>query len=129
MVKLFFTVLARDKKHVDAKIREMENLGILYKTICGERLNHPNVVYRAPKGKYDAINFSISACYAIYEALEETPPDTNNEVQLTNAIQQLMDHNYPVYAVELDSRKKLIDIGNPRSYLTALNIMAKRQRA
>lgn len=115
MVRLFFTVLARDKKHVDAKIRELENLGVLYKIICGERLNHPNVMYRTPKGKYDAINFSVSARatrYAIYEALEETPPDKNNKVQLTNAIQQPIDHNYPVYAVELDSREKGIDIGN-----------------
>lgn len=59
-MKLFFLVLARDIKHVDHKIRELENLGILYKIICGERLSHPNVIYRVPKGKYDAINFGTS---------------------------------------------------------------------
>jgi cellulose synthase/poly-beta-1,6-N-acetylglucosamine synthase-like glycosyltransferase len=60
ITKLFIIVLARDRKHVDDKIRELENLGVPYRIICGERLNHPNVVYRAPKGKYDAINFGAS---------------------------------------------------------------------
>ena len=59
-MKLFFLVLARDKKHVDHKIRELETLGVPYKIVCGERLNHPNVVYRIPKGKYDAINFGAN---------------------------------------------------------------------
>jgi cellulose synthase/poly-beta-1,6-N-acetylglucosamine synthase-like glycosyltransferase len=60
MTRLFFLVLARDRTHVNEKIRELENLRVQYKIVCGERLNHPNVVYRAPKGKYDAINFGAS---------------------------------------------------------------------
>lgn len=60
ITKLFIIVLARDRKHVDDKIRELENLGVPYRIICGERLNYPNVVYRVPKGKYDAINFGVS---------------------------------------------------------------------
>jgi len=59
-MNLFFIVLARDRKHIDNKIRELENLRVQYKIICGESLNHPNVIYRSPKGKYDAINFSVS---------------------------------------------------------------------
>jgi len=55
--KLFLVVLAKDGKYVDDKIEELESLGVPYKIICGERLNHPNVIYHAPKGKYDAINF------------------------------------------------------------------------
>jgi cellulose synthase/poly-beta-1,6-N-acetylglucosamine synthase-like glycosyltransferase len=60
MTKVFFLVLARDGAHVNDKIRELENLGVRYKIVCGERLNHPNVVYRAPRGKYDAISFGAS---------------------------------------------------------------------
>jgi len=59
-MKLFFLVLARDKIHVDEKVKELERLGVPYLIICGERLNHPNVIYREPKGKYDAINFGAS---------------------------------------------------------------------
>jgi len=56
-LKVFFLVLARDRNHVDKKIRELEALGVPYLIVCGEKLNHPNVVYRKPRGKYDAINF------------------------------------------------------------------------
>jgi hypothetical protein len=52
-------VLARDEKHVDEKIEELKVLGVPYLIVCGQNLNHPNVVYREPRGKYDAINFGF----------------------------------------------------------------------
>lgn len=57
MVKPFFLVLARDEKYVDEKIEELKNIGVPYTIICGAKLNHPNVLYRKPNGKFDAINF------------------------------------------------------------------------
>jgi hypothetical protein len=39
------------------KIVELEGLGVPYVIVCGERLNQSRVVYRASRGKYDAINF------------------------------------------------------------------------
>jgi cellulose synthase/poly-beta-1,6-N-acetylglucosamine synthase-like glycosyltransferase len=59
MMKAFFLVLARDEKHVDEKIKELKVLGIPYLIVCGTILNHPNIVYRKPMGKYDAINFGF----------------------------------------------------------------------
>jgi cellulose synthase/poly-beta-1,6-N-acetylglucosamine synthase-like glycosyltransferase len=56
-MNLFFLVLARDEKHVDEKIEELKSLGVPYLIVCGRNLNHPNVLYRKPEGKYDAINF------------------------------------------------------------------------
>jgi hypothetical protein len=56
-VKLFFLVLARNEKHVEEKIEELESLGVPYLIICGTNLDRPNVLYRKPEGKYDAINF------------------------------------------------------------------------
>jgi cellulose synthase/poly-beta-1,6-N-acetylglucosamine synthase-like glycosyltransferase len=58
-MKPFFLVLARDEKYVHEKIEELENLGMPYLIVCGQELNHPNIVYREPKGKYDAINFGF----------------------------------------------------------------------
>jgi cellulose synthase/poly-beta-1,6-N-acetylglucosamine synthase-like glycosyltransferase len=52
-------VLARDERHVDEKIRELKSLGVPYLIVCGKKINHPNVVYREPRGKYDAINFGV----------------------------------------------------------------------
>jgi dTDP-glucose pyrophosphorylase len=76
---------------------------------------------------------AIVAVYAfnsrIYQAIEETVPDASGEVQLTNAIQRLIDQNYPVYAVELSSKEKRLDIGTPQSYLKALTIMLRRTSA
>lgn len=58
-MKTFFLVLARDEKHVDEKIEELKVLGMPYLIVCGRNLNHPNVVHREPRGKYDAINFGF----------------------------------------------------------------------
>jgi cellulose synthase/poly-beta-1,6-N-acetylglucosamine synthase-like glycosyltransferase len=57
---VFFVVLARDKRHVNVKIEELERLDVPYRIICGDIIDHPKVVCRRPKGKYDAINHSLS---------------------------------------------------------------------
>lgn len=59
-MKLFFLVLARDEGGVDEKVEELQGLGVPYLIVCGKKLNYRNVVYREPKGKYDAINFGAS---------------------------------------------------------------------
>jgi hypothetical protein len=56
-MKCYFLVLARDKRHVEKKIDELSSLKVPHLVVCGERMNHPRVVYREARGKYDAINF------------------------------------------------------------------------
>ena len=58
-MNVFFVVLARDGSALMKKVRELSSLGYPYVIICGEKVNHPNVVYREPKGKFDAINFGL----------------------------------------------------------------------
>jgi len=58
-MKVFFIVLARDASALEKKVREINGLGYPYKIVCGEKVNHQNVVYREPKGKYDAINYGL----------------------------------------------------------------------
>ena len=55
--KLFFIVPARDRRGVKEKIMELENMQVPFLIVCGEKINHPNVVYREARGKWDAINF------------------------------------------------------------------------
>ena len=55
--KPFFIVPARSRKNVEEKIMELENMRVPYIIVCGDRMNHPNVVYREARGKWDAINF------------------------------------------------------------------------
>ena len=58
-IKTFFIVPARDASFVTKKCKELDELGVDYIIICGEKVNYPHVVYREPKGKYDAINFGF----------------------------------------------------------------------
>ncbi|RLJ01785.1 MAG: hypothetical protein DRP08_05130 [Candidatus Aenigmatarchaeota archaeon] len=56
-MKPFVLVLARNKRFVDSKIQELERLGLDFLIICGERVEHPAVIFRKAIGKWDAINF------------------------------------------------------------------------
>jgi cellulose synthase/poly-beta-1,6-N-acetylglucosamine synthase-like glycosyltransferase len=56
-MKLFFLVLARDEEHVTEKAEELNCMGVPYLIVCGDKLSHPKVIHRQPRGKYDAINF------------------------------------------------------------------------
>lgn len=69
-------VLARDRKYVDIKIRELTSMGVPYVIVCGESLNHPNVVYRKPMGKYDAINFGAKLIPKDIEVVALNDADT-----------------------------------------------------
>jgi len=58
-MRVFFVVLARDASDLERKSKELTKLGYPYIVVCGEKVNHPRVVYREPRGKYDAINFGL----------------------------------------------------------------------
>jgi len=66
-MKVFILVLSRDTSALDAKMAELDSLGYPYLVVCGQKTDRRNVVYREPKGKFDAINFG----------LELIPPDTD----------------------------------------------------
>ncbi len=44
--KPFILVMARDHGHVMEKILELKRLNLPFVIVCGEKINHPNVVYR-----------------------------------------------------------------------------------
>jgi UTP--glucose-1-phosphate uridylyltransferase len=69
-------------------------------------------------------NLAIMAMYVfrpvIFKALEATQPGRNGEIQLTDAIQKLIDWGLNVYAVKLDKSYSHLDIGSPERYWDAL---------
>jgi UTP--glucose-1-phosphate uridylyltransferase len=71
-------------------------------------------------------NLAIMAMYAfhpvIFKALEDTKPGKNGEIQLTDAIQKLVDWGMKVYAVKLDNSYAHLDIGSPERYWEALEL-------
>jgi UTP--glucose-1-phosphate uridylyltransferase len=75
-------------------------------------------------------NLAIMAMYVfhpvIFKALEATKPGRNGEIQLTDAIQKLVEWGLSAYAVELDKSYKHLDIGSPERYWEALTLSYQR---
>jgi UTP--glucose-1-phosphate uridylyltransferase len=71
-------------------------------------------------------NWAIMAMYAfhpiIFKALEATRPGKNGEIQLTDAIQKVIDWGLKVYGVKLDKGYSHLDIGSPERYWEALEL-------
>jgi UTP--glucose-1-phosphate uridylyltransferase len=75
-------------------------------------------------------NLAIMAMYVfhpvIFKALEATKPGRNGEIQLTDAIQKLVDWGLSVYAVKLDKSYAHLDVGSPERYWDALTLSYQR---
>jgi UTP--glucose-1-phosphate uridylyltransferase len=64
----------------------------------------------------------------IFKALENTRPDRGGELQLTDAIQTLIEWNLKVYAIRLRPNELWLDIGNPEMYWDALSTSYSRAK-
>lgn len=62
----------------------------------------------------------------VMEILGKLEPSVNNEIQLTDAIQAIIDNGGRVIAIFLDSDEIKIDIGTPETYWEALSISYNR---
>jgi UTP--glucose-1-phosphate uridylyltransferase len=73
-----------------------------------------------------ATNLAIMAIYVfhpvIFKALEATETGRYGEIQLTDAIQKLVEWGLKVYAVKLDNGYSHLDIGSPERYWEALEL-------
>jgi UTP--glucose-1-phosphate uridylyltransferase len=58
---------------------------------------------------------------SIYDALKHTSPDKQKELQLTDAIQRLIDSRCKVRAIKLRRDEIRLDIGTPETYWEALD--------
>jgi UTP--glucose-1-phosphate uridylyltransferase len=58
----------------------------------------------------------------IFRALEETPIDKRGELQLSDALQKLIDWDLKVCAIRLDTKSTRLDIGTPETYWEALQL-------
>jgi dTDP-glucose pyrophosphorylase len=58
--------------------------------------------------------------------LEKVKPGRGGEVQLTDAISQLIKEGGKVYAVKLSSEESVLDIGDPKTYWQALTDTSKQ---
>ena len=74
-------------------------------------------------------NYAIMPFYAfrpnIFKALEKTSPGSGGEIQLTDAIQKLVDEGGKVSAVLLREDELTLDIGTPKTYWEAVKASYK----
>ena len=75
-------------------------------------------------------HWAIMAMYVfhpvIFKALQTTDAGKNGEIQLTDAIQKLVEWGLKVYAVKLDKSYSHLDIGSPERYWEALELSYKQ---
>jgi dTDP-glucose pyrophosphorylase len=68
--------------------------------------------------------FAIMPIYifkpTIFEALRRTTPGSGGEIQLTDAIQKLIDSGHSVQAIKLTQNDVRLDVGTPETYWEAL---------
>jgi UTP--glucose-1-phosphate uridylyltransferase len=76
------------------------------------------------KPKKPKTNLAIMPVYIfsheILNALEKTQPGLGGEIQLTDAIQQLINEGFNVQAVKLRNSEVRLDVGNPENYWQAI---------
>ena len=80
------------------------------------------------KPKDPETNIGIMPFYffrsSIFDALGKTAPGYGNEIQLTDAIQKLIESGKNVAAIKMD-KETILDVGTPESYWNALNLSFK----
>ncbi len=77
------------------------------------------------KPKHPKSKLAVVALYAfnerIYRCLEQARKNSERELELTDAIEHLVEDGGKVYAVELGRHETRIDVGTPESYWNALS--------
>jgi len=121
--------IAYDRFDADAAFVVRETLDARqYGVIEGEEVE--GGVYRVSgaveKPEKPPTNLAITAIYSfdpvVFKALERTAPGKKGEIQLTDAIQKLVDWGLNVYAVKLNHNLSWLDIGSPETYWDALSL-------
>ena len=82
-----------------------------------------NVTYAIEKPDVPPTNLGIMPIYRfknnIFECLKKINPGKNNELQITDAIQKLIENENKVKAIRVD-KEEFLDVGTPDAYWTAL---------
>jgi len=134
-------IISNGMKHINSLINAYERLKA-DATFIVQEIENPkqfgiieaeeieNGVYRVKKAiekpEKPPTNLAIMPIYifhpVIFKALEKTLPGKGGEIQLTDAIQKLVDWGLNVYAVKLNKDQIRLDIGSPETYWEALSL-------
>lgn len=127
-----FEVYEADAVLCVEKVKDPRKYGVVQGEKIGQHLYQVTSIEEKPARPQS--NIAIVGIYVftkrIYDGIEKAKPNASGEIQLTDGIQQLIDENCNVYAIQLDRNERRIDIGTPESYWIALDATRKlRQRS
>lgn len=87
------------------------------------------VIHVVEKPEKPPSNLAIMPLYifepVIFKALRQIGPGVGGEIQLTDAIQKLIEWHIPVSAVKLNEEEVRLDVGTPETYWEALMLSYK----
>jgi len=110
------------------EIDDPRQYGIIEAKEIEERVYRVKAAVEKPEKP--ATNLAIMPIYifhpVVFKALEKTTPGKGGEVQLTDAIQKLIEWGLNVCAVQLSSDEVKLDIGSPETYWEALSLSYRR---
>lgn len=134
-------IMSDGNRHLERLMRSIEELGSdaalivqeiedprQYGIIEGEEIDQGTYRVRraVEKPMKPATNLAIMPVYiftpVIFKALEVTPPGVGGEIQLTDAIQRLIDWGLKVHARKLRPEEARLDIGTTEAYWEALRL-------
>jgi UTP--glucose-1-phosphate uridylyltransferase len=124
-------LLTRVYEHFDAdaaflvqQIEDPRQYGVIEGEEIKERVYRVKAAIEKPEKP--TTNLAIMPVYVfhpvVFKALEKTRPGRGGEVQLTDAIQKLVEWGLNVCAVQLSPEEVRLDIGTPETYWEALSL-------
>jgi len=122
--KLFgiFEKLSAEAVFLVETIEDPRKYGVILGEQIDERLYRVDEIVEKPNNPPS--NLAVVAIYVfsfkIFDALEAIRLDKSGELQLTDAIQRLINEGSRVYALELGRDEKRVEIGTPNFYFKAL---------
>lgn len=116
--------LDADAVFIAQEVSDARQFGVIEGEEIEDRIYKVKAVVEKPEKP--STNLAIMAVYAfnsvVFKALEKTVIGKIGEIQLTDAIQMLIDWGLNVYAVRLNQGAVWLDIGSPETYWEALSL-------
>lgn len=126
----FFEELKSDIIFLIHKVEDPRRYGIIESKKINDNIYEIKRVIEKPEKPLT--NLAIMPVYifhpVIFKAIEVTSPGVGKEIQLTDAIQKIIDWKLKVYALELKSNDIVLDIGNPETYWEAIKLSYEYSR-
>ena len=120
----FFEEFKSDIIFLIKKVEDAKKYGVIEGKEISENIYEIKRVIEKPEKP--PTNLAIMPVYifhpVIFKAIEVTSPGVGGEIQLTDAIQKIIDWKLKVYALGLNYNDIVLDIGSPETYWEALKL-------